>query len=285
MSEVITPPGSVEPVFGLQIFNEEPVFASQLPDGTAIINSPGVSDDIIIAEDPLATTPYVISTGSGNDFVVTGAGEDFVNLGDGDDSAVLGLGDDIAIGGEGDDLLFGNAGDDVLFGGTGDDIIRGGVGDDDLRGGSGDDNINGGAGNDIIRGGTGDDVMNGGSGDDLIIAGAGNDVLTGGAGKDTFRFGAGSNAELDKVTGFNPTQDVIELSRALLPGANLRGTLNASDFEVVNSIGSGSSAKIVYEASTGVVYYNPSRPGSAPVALLELDKNLNVAADSFRIIG
>jgi Ca2+-binding RTX toxin-like protein len=285
MSEVITPPGSVEPVFGLQIFNEEPVFANQLSDGTVTVDSPGISDDTIVAEDPFATVPYEINSGSGNDFVVTSAGDDFVNLGEGDDAAVLGLGDDIAIGGAGNDLLFGNAGDDVLFGGTGDDIIRGGIGDDNLGGGSGNDNINGGAGNDIIRGGAGNDVMSGGAGDDLIIAGAGNDVLTGGEGKDTFRFVANSNAELDKVAGFNPTQDVIELSRALLPGANLRGTLNASDFEVVNSIGSGSTAKIVYEASTGVVYYNPSRPGSAPVALLELDKNLSVAAESFRIIG
>ncbi|MBF2046969.1 MAG: hypothetical protein IGS54_06300 [Elainella sp. C42_A2020_010] len=285
MSEVITPPGSLEPVFGLQIFNEEPVSVTQLPDGSVTVNSPGLSNDIMIVEDPFTTTDYTINAGAGDDFVVTGAGDDFANLGDGDDVAFLGLGDDFAIGGAGNDRLFGGAGDDVISGGLGDDFIRGGAGNDDLRSTQGDDNIGGGAGNDIIRGGAGNDTMSGGSGNDLIIAGPGSDTLIGGGGKDTFRFGRGSNTELDKIVDFEPGKDVIELSRALLPGANLRGTINASDFEVVSSIGSGSDAKIVYEASTGVVYYNPNKPGSTPVALLELNKNLNLGADSFRIIG
>lgn len=287
MSEVISPPGSLEPVFGLQIFNEEPVTASQLPDGTVQVTSTvGNSADTMFAEDPLSTTSYVISTDGGDDFVVTAAGDDTIATGLGDDTVFAGLGDDAVFGNAGNDRLFGGAGDDFVFGGAGNDFMRGGAGDDTLFGGAGDDNIGGGAGDDVMNGGAGNDRMFGGGGQDLMIAGAGSDTLTGGAGADTFRFGNGANAQVDKVADFTPGEDVIELSRTLLPGAGLRqGELNASNFEVVEKLGSSGSKSIVYESSTGLVYYNPGRPGSSPVALVDLGKNLDVAADSFKIIG
>jgi Ca2+-binding RTX toxin-like protein len=290
MSEVITPPGTTEPVFGLQIFTESNVFVTQLPDGTVSVFQPvpppGVDPDVtIIAENPLDTTNYFIVT-DGDDLVITAAGDDDIFTTLGDDIVYAGIGDDTVFGGVGDDRLFGGSGDDALFGGGGEDFIRGGAGNDEIDGGAGNDNLFGGAGNDRIVGGAGDDAMQGGDGNDTLVAGRGSDVMTGGKGSDRFQLSRTATVGLDRVTDFNPDEDIIEISRALLPASNLRpGRLEESDFDVVGKLGSGVTAKIVYESSTGLIYYNPGRNGSSPVALLEVEKNLTVAADAFRIIG
>lgn len=290
MSEVIVPPGTTEPVFGLQIFTQSNVFVDQLPDGTVTVFQPtppaGVDPDVtIIAENPLDTTNYFIVT-DGDDLVITAAGEDEIFTTLGDDTVYAGLGDDTVFGGADNDRLFGGSGDDALFGGNGEDFIRGGAGNDEIDGGAGNDNLFGGTGNDRIVGGSGDDAMRGGDGNDTLVAGRGADVMTGGKGNDRFQLGRNATVGLDRVTDFNPDEDIIEISRALLPSSNLRpGRLEDGDFDVVTKLGSGVTAKIVYESSTGLIYYNPSRSGSAPVPLLEVDKNLTVAADAFRIIG
>lgn len=266
MSEVISPPGTTEPVFGLQIFNEELVFVDQLPDGTVTVDASSLTTDVsIVSEDPFDTTSYVITTGSGDDTAIAAAGDDFINAGLGDDFVFAGLGDDAVLGGGGNDRLFGSAGDDTLFGGGGDDRLLGGAGDDTLAGGGG---------NDIVRGGAGSDTF---------IAGAGRDALVGGTGSDVFRFGRGSNDEIDRIVDFDPSEDIVELRRGLLPGSGLSGTLTAADFATVATLGS-SDAKIIYESSTGLVYYNSGRAGSTPVALLNLGKDLSVSADAFKIV-
>ncbi len=283
MSEVIVPPGTTEPVFGLQIFNEEPVFVDQLSDGTVTVDAFSLTTDVsIVAEDPFDTTSYFAVTGSGDDTVIAAAGDDeiFANLGD--DVVFAGLGDDIVFGGAGDDRIFGSSGDDELFGGAGGDVIRGGSGDDYISGGAGDDNLFGGAGSDTIVGGGGNDVLRGGGGDDILVAGSGSDTLVGSGGADVFRFGKDAAQDLDTIADFTPGEDIIEIKRALLPGSGLSGTLTAADFATVTTLGS-SDAKIIYESSTGLVYYNPGRSGSAPVALLAVDKNLSISADSFQI--
>ncbi len=268
MSEVIiSPPGTTEPVFGLQIFNEELVFVEQLSDGTVTVDASSLTTDVtIVAEDPFDATSYSITTGSGDDTVITAAGDDSISAGLGDDFAFAGLGDDIVLGGGGDDRLFGAPGDDTLFGGGGNDRLLGGAGDDTLAGGGG------------------DDIVRGGAGSDTIIAGAGRDALVGGAGSDVFRFGRGSNDVIDQVVDFDPSEDIVELRRGLLPGSGLSGTLTAADFATVTTLGSGSDAKIIYETSTGLVYYNSGRAGSTPVALLNLGKDLSVSADAFQIV-
>ncbi|MBW4464191.1 MAG: hypothetical protein KME07_01970 [Pegethrix bostrychoides GSE-TBD4-15B] len=267
MSEVISPPGTTEPVFGLQIFNEELVFVDQLPDGTVTVDASSLTTDAtLVAEDPLDTTSYFAVTGSGNDTVITAAGDDEIFTRLGDDIVFAGLGDDIVFGGDGNDRIFGSGGDDELFGGAGDDRLLGGAGDDTLAGGAG------------------DDVVRGGAGSDTIIAGAGRDTLVGGAGPDVFRFGRGANNEIDQIVDFDPSEDIVELRRGLLPGSGLSGTLTAADFATVTTLGSGSDAKIIYESSTGLVYYNSGRAGSTPVALLNLGKDLSVSADAFQIV-
>jgi Ca2+-binding RTX toxin-like protein len=214
-----------------------------------------------------------------------------------------GDGDDRMLGGAGDDIIFGDAGNDTVTGGQGNDRLYGGSGDDQIFGGAGDDVIfgdgsregdTGAPGNDRLFGGEGNDRLEGGDGDDLLSGDAGADVLIGGDGSDTFRFGDGStgNGTIDRVLDFNPGEDRIEMSSALLPGANLSpGQLSPEDFTVVQNISSITtppttgqseiSARVIYEQSTGLVYYYTTSGQS--VALFQLQSNLNLSASAFEI--
>ncbi len=256
MSEVVAP-GVFAPVFGLQIFSENTAVVFDFP-GSKTINASGAGATAFSVADQNDTDDVTIVTGDGNDIVVTTAG---------------------------DDSIFTQIGDDLIFAGAGDDYVDAGLGNDVIDGGLGNDQLFGGAGDDIIDGGAGNDSYDGGSGNDLLITSAGADTLFGGPGADTFRFGQGASFELDKILDFTPGEDTIELDKSLLPASGLSGTLTAADFATVDNIAAGSTAKVVYEASTGLVYYNPGGIGSTPVPLLEIDKNLTVAADSFKVIG
>lgn len=66
------------------------------------------------------------------------------------------------------------------------------------------------------------DQLYGDAGDDVLVGGLGNDVLTGGEGHDRFDYGSRSEGG-DSIIDFDPTQDVIDLSRVLsgfVPGAS-----------------------------------------------------------------
>ncbi|MGG6293067.1 beta strand repeat-containing protein [Leptolyngbya sp. AN02str] len=158
---------------------------------------------------------------------------------------------------------------DVINGLDGNDLLEGLSGDDVLRGGSGNDTLLGGDGNDFLRGGIGNDSINGGNGNDIIIGGVDNDVLTGGAGADSFTFNTGnpfSTAGLgvDTITDFVVGLDKVALSKTTfaalvtMPGQTLAGT---TDFAIVASEAAAaiSEAHILYNSSTGELYYNPNK--------------------------
>lgn len=295
MSELIVTPGSgqppgsgLQPDYGLQVISEQPVILRRsptVPAGTvAAVGS--VANDFIGAINPNDPTIFNISGGDGNDTLVGAAGPDVI-LGE--------LGDDFILGGEGDDILDGGAGNDVIDGGGGNDYLQGGEGNDTLLGGEGIDLVDGGAGNDILDGGGGDDVLIGGAGNDLLIGGAGNDslqggrgrdTLIGGEGKDTFRFERGSTGgkrrrDADVISDFTPGEDLIQLDRRLLSGTLRPGRLKPKDFKAVRKFSDDVDAMIVYERSTGLLYFNPNN-GSTSI-LLQLDKNLKITAANFEV--
>ncbi|WP_448267006.1 beta strand repeat-containing protein [Nostoc sp. DSM 114159] len=131
------------------------------------------------------------------------------------------------------------------------------------------DVINGQGGNDIINGLSGNDILRGGTGNDTLIGGAGNDILVGGAGADRFLYNTsaafnGSAIGVDTISDFNRSQgDKILLDKttfgaiASTPGT---GFSNKSDFQITSSAGT-STAKIVYDAVSGQLFYNQN--GSA----------------------
>ncbi|SDE43088.1 Ca2+-binding protein, RTX toxin-related [Paracoccus isoporae] len=160
----------------------------------------------------------------GDDLVSGQAGNDSLRGGDGRDTLIGGPGNDKLLGGadgddlrgeSGDDLIYGQGGHDTLTGGSGNDSLHGGSDDDHVSGGDGDDLISGGQGDDSLDGGEGDDTISGGGGDDRIAGGGGDDHLSGGSGADVFVFApakAGSGIERDRITDFDPGQDLIDLS-------------------------------------------------------------------------
>ncbi|MHC5595393.1 MAG: putative Ig domain-containing protein [Nostoc sp.] len=131
------------------------------------------------------------------------------------------------------------------------------------------DVINGQGGNDKIDGKSGNDLLRGGTGNDTLIGGAGNDILVGGAGADRFLYdtGAAFNGTAigsDTISDFNSSQgDKIVLDKttfSAIASAVGTGFSNTSDFQVTNLV-QGSTAKIVYNAVSGELFYNQN--GSA----------------------
>jgi len=308
MSEVIIQPNTQgRTQFGLQVINEQSVRLSQDSATAPVIVTGGAGKNSFKVTSTTTTVPYRIQAGSGNTSAVTGAGADTLSGGSGNDTLDGGAGNDTVDGGAGNDSVLGGAGDDILYGNVGVDAVQGGLGNDTLYGGVGDDTLDGGDfndyllgddGNDILQGGLGNDILRGGAGNDSLVGGDGNDVfipnagrdtLVGGAGRDRFRFEfdttVGNKNQLNQIADFAPKEDVIEISKKLLPGSGLkRGKLSASDFQVVSGIGSSNSdAKIVYDKGTGIVYYNPSQQGAANVPLLQLNGKPTVSEGNFLI--
>ncbi|MBW4616079.1 MAG: tandem-95 repeat protein [Desmonostoc vinosum HA7617-LM4] len=142
----------------------------------------------------------------------------------------------------------------------------------------GNDRIDGKSGNDHLRGEAGNDTLIGGAGNDTLAGGAGNDVLTGGTGADRFLFNTNatftqSGVGIDKITDFKRSEgDKIVLDKttfSVLSSNPGNGFSSAGDFKSIGfdlfqlTILEGiSSAKIVYDAVNGRLFYNEN--GTAP---------------------
>ncbi|MEH2332371.1 beta strand repeat-containing protein [Nostoc sp.] len=131
------------------------------------------------------------------------------------------------------------------------------------------DVINAQGGNDIIYGLSGNDLLRGGAGNDTLVGGAGNDTLVGGAGADCFVYNTDAAFDLtavgvDAISDFNSSQgDKIILDKTTFSAiASTAGTgfSNKSDFQIISN-GGTSTAKIIYDAFRGQLFYNQN--GSA----------------------
>jgi len=95
-------------------------------------------------------------------------------------------------------------------------VLPGNASDRVLRGTNRNDRLVGSAGNDRLIGGGGNDVLVGGAGNDTLVGGTGRDRLRGGSGSDRFVYRSLRDAG-DTLIGFNPQQDVIDLTRLFTP--------------------------------------------------------------------
>jgi Ca2+-binding RTX toxin-like protein len=150
---------------------------------------------------------------------------------------------------------------------SGDDTINMSPYGDVVRGHAGDDTIRGNAGSDTLYGDDGADNIVGGSGSDSLFGNGGNDRLTGGAGDDLFVFNTkvgGSN--VDTVIGFNHADDTIKLDDDIFArlATGRSHALSAAQYNE-NSTGKAADAddRIIYNNSTGDLYYDPDGTGSA----------------------
>jgi Ca2+-binding RTX toxin-like protein len=129
------------------------------------------------------------------------------------------------------------------------------------------------SGNDALIGTIGNDVLNGY---------AGNDTLTGGLGSDTFVFNtiANDSTNKDTITDFLSGTDRIELENLIMTGLGLTtGQLTAAQFRSGAGISTAgdSSDRIIYNTTTGGLFYDADGPGGTTaiqIALLGVNTSL-----------
>ena len=253
-------------------------------------------------------------------------GNDGDTLDGGDDGDFLfgELGNDSIIGGSGNDSASGGDGNDTLRGGEGNDTLNGGTGNDSMEGGSGSDvyfvqsagdiviELPGG-GKDLVNSfvthtlaagvenlklagalninGTGNALANsitGSAGNNTLAGRAGNDTLTGGAGIDSFLFNAALNAtnNVDTITDFSHADDRIRLDGAVFVGIGPVGRLDAEAFLVVGSGVRDAEDRIIYNATTGRLFYDADGNGAGAAvvfAILEGSPD-DVSFDDFFVV-
>lgn len=175
--------------------------------------------------------------------------------------------------------LTGTSGNDTLNGASQTDIIKGLGGNDRLDGKDGNDRLYGASGTDTLLGGRGADVINGG---------LGRDILTGGGGNDTFVFA--TTPDRDTITDFTSGADRIMLDQSIFSGIGHTGTLTASEFHAGAGVTTAQdvSDRIIYNTSTGIVYYDADGKGGAAaveIALLGTAAHPALAFSDFQIVA
>ncbi len=248
----------------------------------------------------------------GNDTLSGLAGADTLQGGTGNDTFALGAsyGNDVIDGGAGTDKVdFGadvasdlviNLADGTISGGgqggTGSATLTGveraiaGAFNDLVIGDSVANYIDGRRGNDTVSGRAGNDTLLGRDGNDRLEGGSGNDTLTGGAGQDSFVFGDAPNAgTVDRITDFVSGADELVLVEAAFASIGNEGDFNAGDARFWAAAGatSGHDAtdRIVYNTSTGNLYYDADGSGSGAAQLLAtFEGNPAIAASDLTVI-
>lgn len=234
-------------------------------------------------------------------------------------------GEDFVRGGGADNLLRGEAGDDGLEGEEGADTLAGGAGADALDGGAGIDwadyssaalkvvadlltgasnlndaagdsyvdveNLRGTAFNDLLQGDHGDNLIDGGikndnlrgrKGADTLIGGVGQDTLNGAPDADQFRFDDIAVGGHDRILDFTSGDDEIALLGAafgLTPGA-----LGGNRFVVADQA-QDASDRVIYDAATGKLWFDPDGTGAAAQTKIAVLSGLpTLAANDFTVI-
>ena len=227
----------------------------------------------------------------GADKLYGGAGIDMLFGGDGDDSLIGEAGNDKLDGGAGNDRLDGGLGADRLAGGDGNDsyvvdnVLDVVIETNALADTGGIDRVFSSVNwrlaanveNLTLTGtsstnGTGNTLANAISGNaaaNIIDGGGGNDVLAGGAGRDTFAFSSALDgaANRDFIADFNAADDTISLENtgAGLFKALAAGNLATGAFHAAAGASRGHDAddRIVYNTTTGALYYDADGSGAA----------------------
>lgn len=140
--------------------------------------------------------------------------------------------------------------------------VTGSVNDDTLIGSDFNDTLRGGDGGDFLFGGEGNDSLVGGNGADRLNGGNGNDVITGGSGADSFIFDQpiAGGINIDRINDFQSGNDRIEINQEYYFSGLTVGSLDPDQFAIGAATGAG--PQIVYNQSTGALYYDGNGAGA-----------------------
>ena len=242
-----------------------------------------------------------------NNLIVGNAGNNVFNARAGDDTIQAGGGNDrIDMFGNG----FASYGNEVVDGGTGVDTMdfsgyaKSGIvvnlatgqiaGGGDAGSGtvavSNVERVITGAFNDRFTGSTAANLFDGRGGNDTLSGGAGNDTLTGGTGQDFFVFeNAPTAANVDRVTDFVSATDKLSLENSVFTAIGTTGNFAAADgrFWAAAGATAGHDAgdRVVYNTSTGSLYYDADGSGSGAAQLIAtFQGNPAIAATDITVI-
>ena len=256
----------------------------------------------------------VLDGGVGNDSLNGGTGNDTLSGGDGNDTLEGSTGADALTGGAGDDLYIADGADlltealgggidtvhvassytlgaelenllllgTAAFNGAGNALansLTGNAGNNAFFAGEGNDSVNGAAGNDTLQGQGGEDVLDGGLGLDSLLGGLGNDQ---------FRFSTVLNAatNLDTISDFASGQDKIGLNAAIFGGVDA-ASLASGAFFALGSTASQADDRVVYDQTTGALYYDADGSGAGAAvqfALIGATTHGAVVAGDFLLV-
>src|SRR3954465_13977043 len=167
----------------------------------------------------------------------------------------------------------GTEGNDTITGGAESDVINGNGGNDSLLGGDSSDSVSGGAGNDFVSGNAGTDWVEGDTG---------NDEVRGGSGQDSIAFREYGDANADQLTDFDAGWDNIQLDASAFTQIGAAGRMAAGDPRFFSAPGatSGHDAddRIVYNSTTGQLYYDADGSGPAASQLIATITNHSALA-------
>jgi Ca2+-binding RTX toxin-like protein len=135
---------------------------------------------------------------------------------------------------------------------------------------------------------TGNELANtitGNDGSNVLDGGAGADLLYGRGGADTFVFSTAlSAANVDRVNDFSSVDDTIQLARSVFKVLPL-GVLDEAAFKVMGTTAIDASDRILYNKSTGALFYDADGSGTASTAIqfAALDNKATLTAADFLI--
>lgn len=242
--------------------------------------------------------------GDGNDILIGNDGDNFLDGGAGQDKLTGGLGNDILDGGLGQDTLDGGTGNDTYVIDNAGDTIK----EPKKNGGvdtvvtelsttltkalenltlAGDENLNG-TGNkfaNVLLGNNGSNTLDGSKGNDTLEGGLGNDVLIGGKGLDVFVFDAALGADnVDTLSSFSVQDDTIQLSLSIFDDLLGAGVLSSSEF-FIGSAAYDADDRIIYNNSTGMLYYDPDGNGvETAIQFATLGTGLSLTVNDFIVV-
>ncbi len=151
-----------------------------------------------------------------------------------------------------------------------------------LTGTAGADTLQGLGGADRLVGDAAADRLEGGSGNDTLQGGAGADVLLGGSGYDRFVFDA-PPGEVDQIADFSTRYDTIQLENGVFTALTSTGQLSSGAFWK-GAAAHDSTDRIIYNASTGEVMYDPDGTGAAQATVFaRLPTGLSLTSADFLV--
>jgi Ca2+-binding RTX toxin-like protein len=266
--DVLSDPGGIDTVLSDINWFLDPGFENLTATGSGAVQLTGTNEANVLTGN---TGNNFFNPRGGDDTIQGGAGNDQVTLGGGGvasyGSKVIDLGagfDRLDFSGLAKSALVVDLAAGTLVGGG-----TGGAGSAQLIG---IEQVFGDGFNDRLSGSAAAESLNGGGGNDTLDGRGGNDTLTGGLGADAFVFDTAPGAgNVDLVTDFVSATDKLTLENGVFTALGAAGDFVAGDVRFAAGAGftSGRDAsdRIVYDTTTGNLYYDADGNGAGAAQL------------------